>query len=92
MGIYYISFYSDVPNYTFSPQDDDKFGFYPRVGFDVGHFTVTLDYNIVPPSRVRVTTSQPSQPVTITNNDYQNSYLGLKVGFFLGGGRKKEKD
>lgn len=24
-----------------------KFGFYPRVGFDAGHFNVNLDYNIV---------------------------------------------
>src|SRR5690606_27365452 len=25
-----------------------KFGFYPRVGFDAGHFQFSLDYNIVP--------------------------------------------
>ena len=25
-----------------------KFGFYPRVGFDAGHFTLSLDYNLVP--------------------------------------------
>jgi hypothetical protein len=25
-----------------------KFGFYPRVGFDAGHFQLSLDYNIVP--------------------------------------------
>lgn len=27
---------------------ESKFGFYPRVGFDAGHFTLSLDYNIVP--------------------------------------------
>jgi outer membrane protein W len=26
----------------------NKFGFYPRLGFDSGHFTFALDYNIVP--------------------------------------------
>lgn len=25
-----------------------KFGFYPRIGFDAGHFTLSLDYNLVP--------------------------------------------
>lgn len=25
-----------------------KIGFYPRVGFDAGHFTLALDYNLVP--------------------------------------------
>jgi len=25
-----------------------KIGFYPRVGFDAGHFTLSLDYNLVP--------------------------------------------
>ncbi len=26
----------------------NKIGFYPRVGFDAGHFTLSLDYNLVP--------------------------------------------
>ena len=25
-----------------------KIGFYPRVGFDAGHFTLSVDYNLVP--------------------------------------------
>ena len=25
-----------------------KFGFYPRVGFDAGHFMLSIDYNLVP--------------------------------------------
>lgn len=25
-----------------------KFGFYPRIGFDAGHFMLSLDYNLVP--------------------------------------------
>lgn len=26
----------------------NEFGFYPRVGFDSGHFTMAIDYNVVP--------------------------------------------
>lgn len=48
-----------------------KFGFYPRVGFDAGHFTLNLDYNLVPET-----------------NGIKNSYLGIRIGGFFGGGRK----
>src|SRR5690606_36980948 len=27
---------------------DTRFGFYPRVGLDVGHFNFTIDYNFIP--------------------------------------------
>lgn len=49
----------------------NKIGFYPRVGFDAGHFTLNLDYNIVP-----------------NTGDIKNSYLGIRLGGFIGGGRK----
>lgn len=48
-----------------------KIGFYPRLGFDAGHFTLSLDYNIVPET-----------------NGIKNSYLGIRLGGFFGGGRK----
>ena len=49
----------------------NKIGFYPRVGFDAGHFTLNLDYNLVPET-----------------NGIKNSYLGIRIGGFIGGGRK----
>ncbi|MEX1239772.1 MAG: hypothetical protein WEB30_08645 [Cyclobacteriaceae bacterium] len=49
----------------------NKIGFYPRVGFDAGHFTVNLDYNIVPETA-----------------GIKNSYLGIRIGGFFGGGKK----
>jgi hypothetical protein len=58
-----------------------QFGFYPRIGLDAGHLNLTLDYNIV--------------PVTDLDNggEIRNSYLGLRVGFSIGGGEgKKNKD
>lgn len=27
---------------------ESSFGFYPRVGFDYGHFNISIDYNLVP--------------------------------------------
>jgi hypothetical protein len=53
-----------------------KIGFYPRVGFDVGHFNVTLDYNI--------TTTYNGAVFEISDN-----YLGIRLGAFFGGGKKK---
>jgi outer membrane protein W len=49
----------------------NKIGFYPRIGFDAGHFTVNLDYNIVPETA-----------------GIKNSYLGIRIGGFFGGGKK----
>jgi len=48
----------------------NKFGFYPRVGIDAGHFTLNLDYNLVPET-----------------DGIKNSYLGIRIGGFIGGGR-----
>ncbi len=57
--------------------DETKFGFYPRVGFDAGHFTLSIDYNLVGK----------------TKNDnfdgsFNNNYIGIRLGGFFGGGRK----
>jgi outer membrane protein W len=49
----------------------NKFGGLPRVGFELGHFRMALEYNVV------------GKTGTINNN-----YMGIKLGFFVGGGRK----
>jgi hypothetical protein len=54
---------------------EGKFGFYPRVGFDAGHFTLSLDYNFIPATKV-------------DGAEFKNSYLGFRIGGFFGGGRK----
>jgi len=56
-----------------------KFGFYPRFGFDVGHFTLSIDYNFIPNARTTVSGSDAS---------FRNSYLGVRLGANFGGGRK----
>lgn len=57
-------------------QAETKFGFYPRLGFDVGHFTVAMEYNIVPATE------------TAAGAEFKNSYFGIRIGGFFGGGRK----
>jgi hypothetical protein len=66
---------------TYAAVDESKFGFYPRIGFDAGHFTVSLDYNLVGASKSKSINS---------NNEIEtkNSYIGIRLGGFFGGGRK----
>jgi hypothetical protein len=56
---------------------ETKFGFYPRIGFDLGHFNLNVEYNFI-----------PATEIDGTDVKVQNSYTGIKLGFFLFGGRK----
>jgi hypothetical protein len=50
-----------------------SFGLYPRVGIDMGHLNLTLDYNFIPSYDVP------------RGRKVVNSYLALKAGFSFGG-------
>jgi hypothetical protein len=54
---------------------ESKFGFYPRIGFDAGHFTLNIDYNFIPNT-------------TAGTEEFKNSYIGIRLGGYFGGGRK----
>jgi opacity protein-like surface antigen len=56
---------------------ESKFGFYPRVGFDYGHFNITIDYNLV-----------PSTAITGSSDSFTNNYFGIRIGAYFGGGKK----
>ncbi len=56
---------------------ETRFGFYPRIGIDVGHFTLSVDYNVVPPTDVP------------DGGEVKNNFLGIRVGASIGGGRTK---
>ena len=64
---------------------ENKFGFYPRIGFDAGHFNMSLEYNLIPSSEV------PSMDTNgaASTIDVKNSYLGIKIGGSISGGRRK---
>lgn len=71
---------------------ESKIGFYPRLGFDVGHFNMNLDYNIIGASEVETVTSieidSNGNAVTTTETlDIKNSYLGIRIGAFIFGGK-----
>jgi hypothetical protein len=55
---------------------DSKFGFYPRIGVELGHLLFSIDYNIV------------SKTKTEEGGEFKNNYLALRLGVFFGGGRK----
>jgi len=57
---------------------ESKFGFYPRIGFDFHHFSMSADYNIVPPTK----------DLLGGTGEFKNSYFGIRLGFFIGGGKK----
>jgi outer membrane protein X len=60
-----------------------KFGGLVRAGFELGHFRLGVEYNLIG----NTTISDPGDPSFTIKA--KNSYLGLKAGFFFGGGRKK---
>lgn len=53
---------------------ETRFGFYPRIGLDAGHFNFSIDYNFVPKTDV------PGI------GEVQNNYLGIRAGVSIGGG------
>ncbi|QDK79539.1 outer membrane beta-barrel protein [Spirosoma sp. KCTC 42546] len=57
---------------------ETKFGGMIRAGLKTGHFVIGVEYNAVP------TTSNKLSSTTI---DSKNAYLGIKLGFDIGGGR-----
>ncbi|MBA4144964.1 MAG: hypothetical protein DI538_20780 [Azospira oryzae] len=65
-----------------------KFGFYPRIGFDASHFTMNIEYNIIGKSTNSFTATSNGVATTGTS-ETKNNYLAVKVGVFIGGGRRK---
>jgi hypothetical protein len=53
----------------------NKFGVYPRIGFDAGHFTLNIDYNILPNTK------------GAEGSEFKNSYFGIRIGGYFGGGK-----
>ncbi len=77
--------------YGYSSRNEETvMGFYPRTGFDLGHFSLTIDWNVV--ANAKATIDPPISQGGSSYTGYINgNYLSVKVGFFIGGGRKKLK-
>ena len=92
MGLFVLGNVS-LSNDDFSLSGGGKFGFYPRIGFDFGHFNLNLDYNIIGKTKEEVEVTISGDGVEITSSsksEVKNSYLGIRVSFFLFGGKKSK--
>jgi len=69
----------------FTVDGGSQFGFYPRIGFDLGHFNVNIDYNLI--SATEGESIDLGDGNTLTTDDITNSYLGFRIGAFIFGGR-----
>ncbi len=59
-----------------------KFGGLVRLGFEASHFRLGLEYNLVPKTNLEDLAGSGN---TITT---KNSYIGIKLGVCIGGGRR----
>ena len=64
-----------------------KFGGMVRAGFKAGHFVVGLEYNLIPATNSVLLDSKGTVQVGKTVQS-KNSYVGVKIGFDIGGGRQ----
>jgi len=62
-----------------------KFGGMVRAGIEAGHFRLGLEYNIVPKTTFEGYDSNGNFVTGLTSS---NNYMGIKIGAFIGGGRK----
>jgi outer membrane protein X len=68
---------------SYTAQSGTKFGTMVRVGFELHHFRLAAEYNIVGKT-TQTGTDGLGNPYSVTST---NNYIGLKIGFFVGGGR-----
>ncbi len=88
LGLYHPRLSGDTFYGYTSRLEETVLGFYPRVGFDSGHLTIAVEWNIISSSKSII-----NKPVSnISYDGYINgNYLSLKIGLSIGGGRKKAK-
>jgi outer membrane protein X len=63
-----------------------KFGGMVRTGFEISHFRFGFEYNIVPKTKFDGFDENGNPTTGLTSS---NSYMGIKIGACIGGGRKK---
>ena len=82
LGIYSLAAAS-VANENTSAGASSKFGEMIRAGVEISHFRVGLEYNIVPKTTMEYINSNGVK----TTTSMKNGYIGIKVGFCIGGGK-----
>jgi len=66
---------------TSNPASTGEMGGLIRGGFEWGKFRMGVEYNFVPDSKLQDSSGN------VTNVTVANSYLGIHLGFYLGGGK-----
>lgn len=83
LGLYSLAGAS-ADNTSASAGASSKFGEMVRAGVEISHFRVGLEYNIVPNTKYETIDAGTGNKTVTTS---KNGYLGIKVGFTIGGGR-----
>ena len=86
-GLYSVAAGSAGVN-TVAVEAGNRFGGMLSAGVELGKFRVALQYNLVPSSAVRMTGTGTG--TELSKDKIKNSYLGLTIGFFAGGGKWKK--
>lgn len=74
---------------TDTKNERNRLGFFPRVGVDLGHFRVMAEYNFVGNMTEYISTFGNAGIPGGYFQSIDKSYFNFKIGFFVGGGRKK---
>ena len=82
LGIYSLAAASTEDNGA-SVSSGSKFGQMVRAGVELSHFRVGVEYNIVPKTTMEYINSSGTK----TTTSMKNGYVGIKVGFCIGGGK-----
>lgn len=86
LGIYSLAAASANTNGTTAAGGaGSKFGEMVRVGVELSHFRIGLEYNIVPSTKLETIDPTSEGKSTYTT---KNGYLGIKLGFCIGGGKR----
>jgi outer membrane protein X len=72
--------FNDNSNTTITPDSTSEFGGLIRAGFEWGKFRMGVEYNLIPDSTIKDTNG-------VDKGTVANSYVGLHLGFYLGGGK-----
>ena len=65
-----------------------KFGGMIRGGVEVGKFRLGLEYNIIPKTKSEgFSLSKGGSSIEVDSFEVKNSYFGISLGFYLGGGK-----
>jgi hypothetical protein len=89
-GVYSLasaSFAANSQNGSVGLAGSTKFGGMIRSGFELSHFRFAVEYNLIGKSKQTVTDGNGNTLGTATA---KNSYCAIKIGFFIGGGKKQK--